>query len=190
MKGVSVTLSAILPLLFVGYAKGASPVGYWKTIDDETGKPRSIVYIWSEGQTLSGKIVQLFRQPEEEADPFCIECKGPLKREKIVGLKILSGLEQDGDEWGDGEILDPKNGKTYSCYVEVQDHGKKLKVRGYLGISLLGRTQYWHRAPKPNPNIRSFRLETDGRVVPIAWEKKPGAPEPPAEGTEQPPVGD
>ncbi|OFV88560.1 MAG: hypothetical protein A3J75_04415 [Acidobacteria bacterium RBG_16_68_9] len=173
MHRMVVAVTALLTALAADVAAAQSPTGYWKTVDDKTGNPRSVVYTWKEGETMSGKIVQLYRQPDEEADPFCVECSGDLNKQKIVGLKILSGLEEVGNEWSGGHILDPKNGKTYSCYIEVQDGGKKLKVRGYLGISLLGRTQHWFRVPNPDLNVRSFRLEKDGTTVPIAWERKP-----------------
>jgi uncharacterized protein (DUF2147 family) len=76
-----------------------SPVGRWKTVDDATGKVKSVVAIW----------------------------------------------EENGDQWSGGKILDPDNGKTYKCYIAVEDGGQKLKVRGFIGFSLLGRTQYWLR---------------------------------------------
>jgi uncharacterized protein (DUF2147 family) len=172
MKSLLIASFALATMTGADALAGGSPVGYWKTIDDKTGTPASVIHIWKDGDSVNGKIVQLFLQPGEDADPTCEECEGDLKQKKIVGLTILSGLEEDGDEWSGGDILDPENGKSYSCTVEVQEGGKKLKVRGYLGISLLGRTQYWHRVPKPDLNIRSFRLE-GGMAIPIAWNQKP-----------------
>lgn len=122
-----------------------SPIGRWKTIDDETGKPRSVVRIWEKDGKLYGTIERLFRSPEEEQNPLCTKCEGELKDKPIIGMTILRDLVRDGDEWEDGTILDPANGKTYDVKIEVQDKGRKLKVRGFLGISLLGRTQYWER---------------------------------------------
>ena len=141
-------LSIALPvLLFASTALAeASAVGRWTTIDDETGKPKSVVTIWEEGGKLFGKIEKLFRPPDEDQNPLCVECDGELKDKPIVGMTILRDLEKDDDEWSGGTVLDPANGKTYSCTLEVQDGGKTLKLRGYLGISLLGRTQYWKRA--------------------------------------------
>ncbi|MDY0335364.1 MAG: DUF2147 domain-containing protein, partial [Bacteroidales bacterium] len=70
-----------------------------------------------------------------------------LQKRPLMGLQLLSGFVFDGDdEWESGKIYDPKSGKTYSCYMEFTDKSKnKLKVRGYIGISLLGRTTYWTR---------------------------------------------
>ena len=124
-----------------------SPLGRWTTIDDETNKPKSVIRIWEKDGKLYGTIEKLFRGPDEEKNPLCVKCDGELKDKPIIGLTILRDLVQDDDEWEDGTILDPANGKTYNAKIAVQDGGKKLKVRGYvMGISLLGRTQYWMRA--------------------------------------------
>jgi len=125
-----------------------SPVGFWKTIDDETQKPKSIVEIYEVDGKLHAKVVKLFREPSEEQNPMCDECKGAKKDKPIIGMEIMWGLEKDDDEWEDGKILDPKNGKTYSCYISLEDDNT-LKVRGFVGFSLIGRTQYWYRTEKP-----------------------------------------
>lgn len=123
-----------------------SPVGKWKTIDDETNKPKSIVEIYEKDGKLYGKVIKLFREPSEEQDPKCDECDAddPRYMQRVMGMEILKGVEKDGDDWEDGEILDPKNGSIYDCDLELET-ADKLKVRGYLGISLIGRTQYWYR---------------------------------------------
>lgn len=120
-----------------------SPVGVWKTIDDNTGKARSLVTIWEHKGKVYGKISKLF--DPEEPNPKCDKCEGSLKDKPVIGMTILRGLEKDDDEWTGGTILDPETGNVYKCYVEVTSGGKKLKVRGYIGISLVGRTQYWVR---------------------------------------------
>ncbi len=143
-----IALAAAGLVLAIGFAPPAladnmSPVGDWKTIDDETGKAKSIVRIVEKDGKLYGTIIKLIDPPEP--DPVCDECTGDLKGKKIVGMTIMKGLKKDGKKWTDGTILDPENGKTYSCFIEVLPGGKKLKLRGYVGISLLGRTQHWHR---------------------------------------------
>ena len=122
-----------------------SPVGFWKTIDDETGKEKSIVHIWSENGTLTGKIEKLFREPGEEPDPVCDECKGENKDKPIKGMIILWDLTQDDDWWTGGHILDPGNGKVYQCKLQTESGSDELTVRGYIGFSLLGRSQTWIR---------------------------------------------
>lgn len=120
-------------------------LGQWNTIDDETGRKKSIVEIYKEGDKLYGKIIKLFRLPDEDPDPVCDECDedDPRYNQKITGMVILEGLEWDDDEWDDGKILDPKNGKVYSCKLWLENG--ELQVRGYLGFSLIGRSQTWLR---------------------------------------------
>ncbi|HVG57305.1 MAG TPA: DUF2147 domain-containing protein [Hyalangium sp.] len=139
---------ATLTLLFASsaLAQEASPIGRWTTIDDETKKPKSIIAIYEENGKLFGKIEKLFLEPHEKPDPVCDKCEGALKNQPIVGMVILRDLKKDDDEWTGGTILDPGNGKTYKCKIAVEDGGKKLKVRGFIGLSLIGRTQRWVRA--------------------------------------------
>lgn len=115
--------------------------GKWKTIDDETGKPKSIVEIYEKDGKAYGKIVKLFRGPDEEQDPICEECSDDRKNKKIIGMEIIRSMEKDDDEWEDGTILDPSNGKIYDC--ELWREGNELKVRGY--IAFLYRTQTWKK---------------------------------------------
>jgi len=123
--------------------------GRWKTIDDNTGKPRSIVEITERNGKAYGKIVKLFREPGEEADPICDECAPADDRynQKVIGMEFIRGMVKDpgsspgGDEWEDGTILDPENGKVYDCKLWVEDG--KLMVRGY--VAFFYRTQLWVR---------------------------------------------
>lgn len=140
---LSLLLLAALPLS--GFAANDTPVGTWQTIDDETGKPKAVVEISQQGDTLEGKIVKLIREPSEDQNPLCTACKGDKKDQPITGMTILSGLRQDGNEWVNGEILDPKSGKVYSAKASLDKNGQELKVRGFIGVALLGRTQTWLR---------------------------------------------
>lgn len=129
------------------WAVDATPVGLWRTIDDNTGKDRSLVRIADVNGTLEGKVEKrLTRQPDDDPDGLCRKCPGARKDQPVVGMTILWGLKPDGDGvWTGGEILDPGNGKTYRCKMKLTDGGKKLEVRGFIGVSLLGRTQVWLR---------------------------------------------
>ena len=128
------------------FAQEKSIVGQWKTIDDETGSAKSIVEITEENGQIVGKILKLFKKPEEDQNPKCDKCSGDKKDKPVIGMTILWDLKKKGDSnWADGQILDPKNGKTYSCKAELLEEGKKLKVRGFIGISLLGRSQVWEK---------------------------------------------
>ncbi len=138
-------------LFLMALSSLAEPLGVtgkWKTIDDETGKPKSIVEIYEENGSYSGKIIKLFLEPNEVQNPNCDKCTGEKKDKPVTGMQILNGLKKDGEsKWSGGDIMDPKNGKTYSCKAELADGGAKLKLRGFIGFSLLGRTQTWLREP-------------------------------------------
>ena len=127
-------------------AANSSPVGMWKTLDDKTGEARSFIKVWTEKGELFGKIEKLVRKPDENPNPLCDKCPDEKKNKPVIGMTVLWGLKQDGDEWTGGYILDPDDGKTYNCKVELVDGGKKLEVRGFIGFALIGRTQTWVRA--------------------------------------------
>ena len=122
----------------------SSPVGRWQTIDDKTGKPKSIVEITDSGGELKGKVVKLLNP--SRPNPTCDKCDGELKDKPIEGMTILWGVKKTGDNWGGGKIIDPENGKTYGVNLTPEADGSKLKVRGYIGFSALGRTQEWVKA--------------------------------------------
>jgi uncharacterized protein (DUF2147 family) len=124
---------------------GNSPIGLWKTVDDVTGKVKSIVTIWEERGKLYGRIEKLVNPDPADPNPRCQDCAGEQKDKPVIGLRILWDLKKDGAGWSGGTILDPESGKTYKCLVSLEEGGTKLKVRGFMGIALLGRTQYWLR---------------------------------------------
>ncbi len=126
----------------------SSPVGRWRTIDDETGSERSVVEIAVVGSELQGRIVKIFQRPDEKPDPVCDKCEGERKDKPVIGMTFLWGLKPDGSsktEWAEGAILDPKNGKIYNAKAALTDGGQTLRVRGYIGTPLLGRSQVWKR---------------------------------------------
>jgi uncharacterized protein (DUF2147 family) len=139
------------------HADSKSPVGYWKTIDDDGKTEKSIVQIYKKGNKLSGKIIELINP--DEPNPLCTECSGARFNKPVIGMVIMWDLEQDDDEWGDGRILDPDNGEEYGCTIKVVGGGKKLDVRGYIGFSLFGRTQTWLRVPAPAPKAAAEPAE-------------------------------
>lgn len=121
----------------------STPVGRWKTIDDATGKVKSIVAIRAVNGELDGTIETLFNPPVPH--PTCYLCSGSLKDRPLVGLQVLSGFKRDGNEWSGGKVLDPESGKIYHASLTLEDGGKKLRLRGYIGVPLLGRTEHWVR---------------------------------------------
>ena len=123
----------------------STPVGLWKTIDDDSKKEKSLVRISETGGVFSGKIEKLLDPAKQESR--CDKCTDDRKDRPILGLTIIKNAKQGEDKelWEGGEILDPNNGKTYKVRLKPADGGKKLEVRGYIGAPLLGRTQTWHR---------------------------------------------
>ncbi len=132
----------IIILLFAITSNSQSIVGKWKTIDDETGKEKSIVEIYQVDGKIYAKVDKLLTKGDE--NKICDNCEGANKNKPIKGMVIINGLTKDGDEWNGAKILDPKTGKEYKCYIALENPDK-LKVRGYLGFALLGRTQYWYK---------------------------------------------
>jgi len=129
---------------FLASTSQASPVGRWKTIDTKSGKGKSIVAIHEANGKLYGTIETLFDPPVPH--PTCYLCSGAKKDQPLVGLQVLWGFHADGGEWAGGQVLDPETGKIYHASLAVEDGGQKLRLHGYIGIPLLGRTEYWVRA--------------------------------------------
>ncbi|MBU4609506.1 DUF2147 domain-containing protein [Achromobacter sp. GG226] len=139
--------AAFLMTSVAAQAQSPSPVGVWQSIDDETGRPTALIRIAESGGTLSGRIEQLFRKPDEDQNPLCNACTDARKGQPIRGMTIVQGLRPaaDGDGWEGGEILDPANGKTYKSTLRLTDGGNKVVVRGYIGAPMFGRSQTWVR---------------------------------------------
>ena len=129
------------------FPENMSPVGLWKTIDDDTKELKSIVRIWNEDGILKGRIEKIFPKPGEDPDPKCDKCKGDKKNKRVIGMIFLWGFSQSGKVWAGGKILDPENGKTYHCRLKVTSGGKRMNVFGYIRLIIrIGRTQTWLRA--------------------------------------------
>ena len=136
----------LLMVFFTSVALADStPSGLWRTIDDQSGKEKSLVRIAEVNGEFRGTIEKLFREPGEEPNPNCEKCPGDKKNKPVIGMMILTGLKKDNGLWSGGEILDPQNGKTYKCKVWLENKGRELHVRGFIGMALLGRTQVWKR---------------------------------------------
>ncbi len=131
----------IYGVAFAQEGSGTSIVGKWKTIDDKTGEPKSIVNIYEKEGKYFGQIVDLFREADEDQNPICDKCKDgdSRKDQPIREMVIINDLVQKGDKYKNGTILDPDDGKVYNCKLWVKDG--KLMVRGY--IAFFFRTQTW-----------------------------------------------
>lgn len=137
----SVACFAMLLFLTTALAQNRF-VGRWKTIDDETGKPISVVEIFESRGRIYGRIVELYNPKNTHRK--CENCTGEDKNKPLLGLLVIKGLTRDGNEYSNGKILDPKQGKLYKCTISL-DGNDRLKVRGFIGVSLIGRTQVWER---------------------------------------------
>ena len=120
-------------------AHAAGIEGKWQTVDDKSGQPKAVVQISRAGDVYNGTIVSL----ADNVENVCPACSN---KRPLIGLQVVSGLRDDGDGgYNKGKIFDPKSGKTYSSKATLADGGNTLKVRGFVGVSLLGRTQTWKR---------------------------------------------
>jgi uncharacterized protein (DUF2147 family) len=118
-------------------------VGLWNTIDDRTGKAEGLVRIEEIDGEFVGNVAGLFSPATP--NPIRDLCEGALKDKPIIGMRIVNGLRRDGDGYAGGTILDPDEGRAYRCNAILLEEGRKLEVRGYLGLPLLGRAQIWIR---------------------------------------------
>lgn len=117
--------------------------GKWYSTNEETGEIDSVIEVYKKQEKAFGKIIEI--KNSERKNAVCDLCKDKNKNKPILGLNILNGLEKDGEEWSGGTILDPRNGNVYKCFIQLVQQDK-LKIRGYLGLSIFGKTAYWQRA--------------------------------------------
>lgn len=136
---------ALLASAATSMAQAASPTGLWQTVDDKTGQPKALVQIVQDSDgTLTGKILTGLGS-NDDPNRRCTACTDSRKDQLMKGMTIIDGMKADGDTWDGGQILDPENGKLYKCKMHLDEGGQKLVVRGYIGVSLLGRSQTWIR---------------------------------------------
>ncbi len=138
--------AAVLTLSAGVAAAQTTPVGLWKTIDDDGKTEKSLVRISENAGVLSGTIEKVFDPSKQDAK--CDKCSDERKDKLVVGMNIIRNIKQDADDkglWAGGEILDPNTGKIYKARLKPVDGGKKMEMRGYIGMPMLGRTQTWIR---------------------------------------------
>lgn len=121
--------------------------GMWQSIDDKTGAPKALVEIRKEANgTYAGKIVKITPRAGYTPKETCVDCPAPYTNKPILGLDVMTGLKQgEGLNYVNGRILDPNSGKIYSMKAKLSSNGKRLHLRGYVGVSALGRNQIWLR---------------------------------------------
>jgi uncharacterized protein (DUF2147 family) len=124
-------------------AGSQSPLGLWKTFDDKTGKPRALVRIYLQDGRYFGRIEQSFTPGAETR--VCSVCTDERKNQPILGLLIIRNMALREADYGGGDILDPESGSVYRCKFHLEKDGTVLVVRGFIGLSLFGRSQSWQR---------------------------------------------
>jgi uncharacterized protein (DUF2147 family) len=143
-----VRFALIALLFFIPNPSGAqplSPAGLWKTYSDRTGEADGLVRIREVNGEFQGTVEAVFSPPAQSANPLCEECPGALRNTPVVGMTILRGLRWDGEQYSGGQILDPDSGTVYRCTAKLSAAGRKLEIRGFVGIPFFGRTQIWER---------------------------------------------
>ncbi len=138
-------VAAILGSALSLFAADLSPEGLWKTTDDKTGKPKGLVRVYRENGAFFGRAEAALIP--EEANKVCELCTDERRNKPVVGLVIMRNMRKNGEEYIGGDILDPDNGTVYRCKFRMEDQGRKLIVRGFIGFALFGRSQTWVRQP-------------------------------------------
>lgn len=136
--------AALLCGVATAHATAPTPVGDWRTFDDKTGLERSVVRIEEQNGALVGSVIS--STDPTAATRVCDKCDDDRKGKPIIGLQIMRDMHHDGDVWDGGHVLDPETGSIYKATMHTIDGGAKLVLRGYIGISLFGRSQTWIRA--------------------------------------------
>jgi uncharacterized protein (DUF2147 family) len=147
--GWGVVSAAVLLVVANGPVRAADPsaVGLWEQVDEKTGKPESWFKITEKNGAYIGNIVKIFFKPGEDENWSCDKCEGDERGKPVLGLALIKGMQRDGLKYENGTIMDPRDGSVYKARMELSPDGQKLEVRGYLGISLFGRSQMWNRLP-------------------------------------------
>ena len=128
------------------HAEEPTAAGMWRQIDDNTGKPSSILRIVEHNGVFEAFVEKIFfRDEDKNTDPICDRCTDSRHNQKILGMKIMTDLKRDGLQYQGGEILDPGNGRVYRAKMQLSPDGRTLEVRGFIGVSLFGRSQTWFR---------------------------------------------
>jgi uncharacterized protein (DUF2147 family) len=143
MSAVAVVGVAGAPLR----AADPSAVGLWEQVDEKSGKPESWFKITEHNGVYQGNIVKIFFKPGEDEHWACDKCEGDERGKPVLGLALIKGMQRNGDSYENGTIMDPRDGAVYRALMKLSPDGKQLEVRGYLGISLFGRSQIWKRLP-------------------------------------------
>jgi uncharacterized protein (DUF2147 family) len=186
--------AALLPFFVSAPIRGAdlgSPVGLWQAVDEDTKQPTGWFLISEHSGVYDGIIAKMFLKPGEDPNVVCSQCKDDRHNHPWLGLEIIRGMAQEGDDkYGGGTILDPRDGKIYKATMKLSADGQTLVVRGYVGFELLGENQYWTRLPDSAYSMLdpSINPNPPANTAPAPNQKHP--PSPPAHKSQLPASGD
>jgi uncharacterized protein (DUF2147 family) len=186
MRARLIIISAVMSLICSvhGISADQSPLGLWQALDDDTKQPTGWFLITQQNGIYTGKIARMFLKPGEDPNAVCDQCKDDRHNHPWLGLELIRGMQPEADDkYGGGTILDPRDGKIYKATLKVSPDGQTLIVRGYLGVELLGRNQYWTRLPDSaysmlDPSINPNPAVTPAAPSAMAPARKPAAPPP------------
>tara|TARA_A100001015_G_C15039062_1_gene738311 strand:+ start:252 stop:755 length:504 start_codon:yes stop_codon:yes gene_type:complete len=157
MKTLRIIVCALLCAVLVNSALGSSHTkyttmaGYWQTLDDKTHLPSSVMYIWEHNKVYYAKVAKIYAIGKQNPKDVCRKCVGVNHNKPIVGMTIMHAMQAQGNGfYSGGKIFDPKSAKLYRCHMTLMSDGLRLKVRGYIGFSLFGRSQVWSRLESLN----------------------------------------
>jgi uncharacterized protein (DUF2147 family) len=139
--------SVVLALTVTRLTAEPTVVGLWEEVDENTGKAESWFRITEHNGVYDGTIVKMFLEPGEDPNWTCDKCEGADRGKPVLGLTLIKGMRRNGNHYEGGTITDPRDGNVYRALMELSPDGQKLEMRGYLGISLFGRSQIWNRLP-------------------------------------------
>jgi uncharacterized protein (DUF2147 family) len=150
LTGLRAVLGAAALLAATGMplrAADPSATGLWEQVDEKSGQPESWFRIQEKNGAYEGTIVKMFLKPGEDPNWTCDKCEGAERGKPVLGLTLIKGMQRSGNAYENGTIMDPRDGSVYRALMNLSPDGQRLEVRGYLGISLFGRSQTWNRLP-------------------------------------------
>jgi len=172
MRAISsrLILASVFLVLAMDRFSAAEPAatGLWEQVDERSGKAESWFRIAERNGVYDGTIVKIFFKPGEDQNPVCDKCEGADRGKPVMGLMLIKGMRRTGNHYEGGTITDPRDGSVYRALMELSPDGQKLEVRGYLGISLFGRSQTWNRLPDNALQSQSGAARSGARTAPAS----------------------